>query len=122
MISINGTLILQIVHFLIFWFILDFFLLKKFVVFVQNQEKEFVNLTSAIEHERALLQESYAKKSAHWNHYQSLLLKHTPYLIEPYKPTFTIVLCPVFNELSKNKKEEIVKDVSAIIAQKVLHA
>ncbi len=69
-----------------------------------------------------MLQESYAKKSAHWNHYQSLLLKHTPYLIEPYKPTFTIVLCPVFNELSKNKKEEIVKDVSAIIAQKVLHA
>ena len=116
---INAALIIQAIHFLIAWFLLDRFLFKQLVHLVQEENKK----------QKILLE--YIAQKKEWNSLEKnnqlqflikrkqIFLTHTPLLEK--KPTilFSSLLCPL-TDLSPEEKRILIDDVRSHIIQKVL--
>lgn len=122
MITVNATLLVQCVHFLFAWWFLDRFLFRDFVKDINNQENRVKNLALSVDHERALLQEAYSKKSAQWDYYKDLFAKNSPIILRSFHLSFSTVLCPLFFEVTEDQKQKLTKDATDALVKRVLDA
>lgn len=122
MITVNATLLVQCAHFLFAWWFLHRFLFKDFVRVINQQDVKVKNLVLSVDHERALLQEAYGKKSAQWDHYRTLFVKHSPVVLRSFHLSFSTVLCPLFFEVTEEQKQKLTKETTECLVKRVLDA
>lgn len=121
MITVNATLVVQVVHFLFVWWLLHRFLLKDFVCAIAEQDLEIKNLALSVEHERALLQESYGRKSAQWEYYRLLFVQHSPVIIQSFAFSLSAVLCPLFFDVTPEQKNRLVNEATKDLIKQVFY-
>lgn len=119
--SINLTLLLQIIHFLIAYWILRRFLFAPIVQRLQQQDAERDTLRHRLtEHERNVIKAEEVKR-AEWHDYQKTLQSSKPELASPGQFVPPIPSLEHI-ELSHEQRGELIGQLSKEIAQKVSQA
>lgn len=121
MVSINATLVVQVVHFLFAWWFLERFFFRPFVRDVQKQYAQVSHLGSEIALNRAkVLQELTLKENA-WKHLFTLFKEKSPSVRTVQHLSFSGILCPVSLSLEEKQRKVFLEQAKKAIVKKVLY-
>jgi len=121
MISINATLVVQVVNFLFAWWFLDRFFFRLFVREVQKEQATLSHLVSDVSMVREAVTRENNGKESKWVQYRKLFKKNIPQIKAAPHLSFSGVLCPVSLSLNAKKKKELLGDLQKVIVNKVAH-
>lgn len=117
---INATLLLQMVHFGLAYYLLDRFLLHNVVTEIQQEQKNHANLLADIEAKKKKLKDQELHKKTLWDALRTLFIQYTPkniFIVHKQKelPKKNI------QEISVTKKnqEHYIKDLESFLYNKV---
>ncbi len=119
--TINLTLIVQIVHFLIAYVLISKFFLRPGYEAVKSDENRLRQIRSLIEEEQQHVAAKELKKRSRWQACQQYFHKNRP-IVE----TQSVGLVPLshqapFPEPSEKELKELAHDVSMSLKEKMLH-
>ncbi len=119
MIHFDATLILQIIHFLVAWFLLDYFLFRKIIPLVQEEDKKTDVVHELIAHEKELCQLEKTTQALIVEKRKQLFLQHAPHLKQQPAPAFSSLVCPIV-DMPETQKEALSQEICTAIVTKVL--
>lgn len=116
--TINGTLFVQMINFLIAYLLIDRFLLRTAVKVIQHEHTEYNQLISDVKQEQENVSKQAAKKINEWHQHQEQFMQYIPQKV--------VVLMPKIPELktvsvSSEAIQKMVPALTEIIEEKVLH-
>ncbi len=84
--TLNGTIIVQLINFIIAYFIIDRLLLRKAVALIQQECTEQDNLMKDIQKERDYVSDNEEQKKLEWEQFFQQFKQESPKIIE--RPSF----------------------------------
>lgn len=75
---INGTLILQVAHFIIAFYLIKYFLFKPVFAYIEAEDALQESLVSAVQEHQAAVAQKERELSDHWHGLRSHFAQHVP--------------------------------------------
>ena len=121
MVDINATFVLQVVHFLIAWWLLERFFFRVVVAVIHTETEEVQGLVDLVERERTDLHRAYDLKVERWQQYRQRYKSKTPAVEMHPALSYSAVLCPVTFEIDAKQKQKMVKEATDFFVKKALN-
>ncbi len=120
--TINATLIIQMVHFIIAYFIIDRLLLRKAVGIIDHERSTQEVLMKEIESERETVAHKEQEKESLWHQFRKRFLLDSPSIIEfPVFQDYEKTISPL-STFSKEEIKRYAPDLEQIVIKKVTNA
>lgn len=117
--SINLTLVVQMVHFIIAYLMINYLFLKPGYKVVAADLYRVKQITSRIVARQELIAHKRAYKQTRWKLFRDYFYKQKPQFHKDYETEFPHVH-EKLPELTVQEREQLVSDVSAALRKKVL--
>ena len=121
MIEINATFLMQILHFLVMWWILDRFFFRHVVARIQQKESKIANLTKAIAQGQEALRTEQFRHVELWRRYRKKFAQQTPQIETTPALSYSTILCAIAVDLDKDAQKKLVKETKVIIVEKATY-
>lgn len=120
MVELNVTCIIQGVHFLLVWWLLDRFFFPVVVKHIQKEEAILDAAKAFIVREQHKITQEQEKQKTEWDIYRKRFKKLAPLVNTVPAFSYSAVLCGLSEPFNKEEKEALVSDMKTIIFKKVL--
>lgn len=123
MISINGTLIVQIIAFLWAWWFLDKYLLKPVVTVIQQEDVVQQEIETALEIQKKQLATKNRYKQDRWFHFKMLFSRGTPKVISSPDVSCNQAqkALPGHHAFTEQEKNELQEATATLVAKRIAH-
>lgn len=120
MVSVNVTLVVQVINFLCAWWFLERFFFRLFVRNVQKKHATLSLLASDISQAQRLMVEETTKKESKWAQLRKLFAQTIPPILSRKQFCSAGILCPVTAPLKEEKKQALLQDLKNLIVKEAL--
>lgn len=120
MVELNVTCIIQGIHFLLVWWLLDRFFFPLVVNHIQKKQAVVDAVKASIVREQHNIAQEQEKQKTEWNTYRKRFKKLAPLVNTVPAFSYSSVLCDFSEPFGKEQKEALVSDMKTIIFKKVL--
>jgi hypothetical protein len=121
MIEVNATIFIQMAHFLIFWFFFDRYLLRPFLVCIDQEKSVIEDHQKTLNQEALLIEQEKKSQKIFWNNQHLQLQKESPIYSFHSILSYSAIVCPVIPEMNKADKELLIKNTKKAIIKQVKH-
>ena len=119
MVDFNATLLLQVFHFLVAWWLLDTFLFRQAVLIIQKERAARSKVLGAIDKNKAALIAEQHKQDLLWEQYRKKFGKYAPDVEMTPLLSFSSILCPVTMRMKDQEKEQLLSETKSFLIKKV---
>lgn len=119
--ELTFTVLAQILHFGLLWYILHTFLLKKVFTVIKTERAELVALENSVATARQALKDEEENKKEEWKKFVTEFSEKIPYKGCELPQGDTTPLCHIAPGLKQEEKEIVVKDTVNYIVRKIVH-
>ncbi len=120
MMALSIAFFVQMVHFMIGWYIIDQFLFKPLVKIALKEEAEENVLIHAITEQRTLYSAQQSNQTLQLHKRKDLFKHNIPHLKQMTTHSFESLMCPIINSLPKGEESAAIAEISEHIVKKVL--